>query len=393
MISQALQPPAKTAISLPVVVLALIGIAVLGFSLGPAILYSTSPEAPRNDFLSFYAAPQLLLQGKLYDHAAEETLHRQLGWKPDQHKVAFIRPPFYAVLLLPLTLFDYRTAYIVWQLLSVAAWCISAFLWRHIGPRAVLLAFAWSLPAWFAWLRGQDVVFVFLLASIGATLFRRGWLLAAGLAFALCGIKWNLFIPFPVLFLAHRHYRTLAGFLTGCAILALISFVFAQPDWPTRYVHSVMLPSAAPNRTQMASVNSLLPPAWFSAPVEIALGFVIVFLGVCYRSASFKPSQSLASGLLAGILVSHHAYIYDCILAVPALLIAADSTTRFTRFVSTSLLIPPGIACLLYPPLSIGVQIALLYVGLRAAGSIWRVSASNQPSLTLLPGRNAHGRE
>ena len=358
MISHAPKPRPTTAISFPVILLAVIGVAVLGFALGPAIVYSTSPDAPRNDFLSFYAAPQLLLQGKLYDHAAEEELHLRLGWKPDQHKVAFIRPPFYAVLLTPLTLLDYRSAYITWQLLSAGAWCLSAVLWSHIGPRAVVLAFAWSLPAWFAWLRGQDVIFVFLLASIGLALFRRGWLFAAGLVFALCGIKWNLFIPLPFLLIARREYRTLTGWGTGCTTLLVTSFLSCGLDWPARYFHAILLPSAAPNRSQMLSVNSLMPEGSYGYLFELLLCIMLSCLAYKYASCALS-SATVAVGLLAGLLISHHAYLYDGLTATPACVLLTRLTSFRYRVVGVLLLTPMIVGLLLSQTLSFLPQVLL----------------------------------
>jgi hypothetical protein len=91
-------------------VLALLGFAANAVVIGPSLFWSFQPGAPRNDFVSFYTAPALLTSGGLYDLQQIDEEQARYGFDRDrQHKLAFLRPPFYAFLLSPLPA-PYRSA-------------------------------------------------------------------------------------------------------------------------------------------------------------------------------------------------------------------------------------------------------------------------------------------
>ena len=68
----------------------------------------------RNDFAPFYSGAKLLEGGNLYDREAlMEQERRLIGSFSDEH--GYIRLPFHAAFLWPLTLLPYMTAYAIWE--------------------------------------------------------------------------------------------------------------------------------------------------------------------------------------------------------------------------------------------------------------------------------------
>ena len=111
-------------------------------------------EIPKNDFLPFYVGARTLGAHHFYGTAAEQATQESLS--QDQFPVAFVRLPFYAWLLRPLTWLSYHTAYVIWQSLSAASFFAVVFL-RRRHRMAVAVAFAWSIPIAVAWVRGAKI--------------------------------------------------------------------------------------------------------------------------------------------------------------------------------------------------------------------------------------------
>ena len=119
-----------------------------------------------NDFIPLYSGPYLLQTGNLYDNdallAAEKA---QTGMYSVEH--GYIRLPFHAAFLWPLSRLSYETAYLIWQFTSLAAVVGFIVLWRPPNVMSTLLMTSISLPVLHVWLKGQDVTFL-LLAIAGA---------------------------------------------------------------------------------------------------------------------------------------------------------------------------------------------------------------------------------
>ena len=100
----------------------------------------------KHDFLNIYTGASLALEGRfalLHDHDTQLARERQLV-PETQQLIPFVRPAFYALMIAPLALLPYHTAFWVWMALqvSLAAICI---WWgcRRFGPRFLAVAYAW----------------------------------------------------------------------------------------------------------------------------------------------------------------------------------------------------------------------------------------------------------
>src|SRR5690349_3542491 len=137
------------------------------------------------DFLSFYAGAKLV--GTPYLYSAEHAHEIQKHFANPNEVRAFIRPPFYALLLYPLGKLSYPVAQVVWQLLNVLAMAGFVWLWFPKPMAAVLACF--YFPVWINFLGGQDIPLVLLFTAWATHEMRRKKYFRAGFILALCAIK------------------------------------------------------------------------------------------------------------------------------------------------------------------------------------------------------------
>src|SRR5271163_123099 len=76
----------------------------------------TLAAARAHDFLNLYTGASLALDGRFADlHDVNVQLERERRFQPSvQVLVPFVRPSFYALILAPLALFPYNTAFAIW---------------------------------------------------------------------------------------------------------------------------------------------------------------------------------------------------------------------------------------------------------------------------------------
>jgi hypothetical protein len=119
--------------------LTVVGLSAMWIALGSLIL----PSARSHDFLNIYTGASLAREGHFADlHDPDVQLARERRIFPQLPSlVPFVRPAFYAALLMPLALLPYGTAFVVWiaaqSLLLLACW---AWSWRRFGPDALVFA-------------------------------------------------------------------------------------------------------------------------------------------------------------------------------------------------------------------------------------------------------------
>lgn len=312
---------------------------LLGLSFLAAIGWSAAGPAleGRNDFIPLYVAAGLSGSAELWE--AERYfrfMHERFGDYGDA--LVWIRPPFYALLLKPLSWFKFETAHAVWWLVRVAALLGFVALWRIPSRGDAGLFLCLSLPALAGLLQGQDVAFVLLLVAIAVRLAGARRDLPAGLALSLCAIKFHLFLLLPALLLAQRKGRILAGLAGGVAAWIALSFVAGGLDWPLRYTRVVFAQSVSPRFESMPNLHGLLA----GAPIaEWTLSVAVLLLScVTFRRASFQDGFAIC--LLGGLLISRHAYVADCLLLLPvSLVFVTGDRPAGLRFAAMLLLWPP----------------------------------------------------
>ncbi len=267
-----------------------------------------------SDFSAFYAGGRLLWQGALYDQRAVLELQREIVGCAETGN-AFIRLPFFAVLVAPLGLLSYPTALVFWKCLL--GLLLAGFVWLWPGPRWRTAAFVfWSLPMVVGFAYGQDVVAVLLLMAAAIRLSRTRSPRAAGALIALGAIKIHLFLWAPLLAVVRRRWGFLVGWAAVGAGLAAISFLAAGPHWPAAFLTSASNSTSNPHVETMVNFRGMFHGMKHAAVWEILASSIMIAAVV--RPLLRWPFEAAAClALAASVPIGHHSYAYDLVCLLP----------------------------------------------------------------------------
>ena len=278
-------------------------------------------------------------------HDPQVQLARERRIFPQLHSlVPFVRPGFYAALLMPLALLPYNTAFVVWiaaqSLLLVGCW---VWIWRLFGPDALVFA-ALYLPTALGIASGQDCVMMLALFLVAFELAERSRWFAAGAALALMLMKFHLILLWPVALLVQRRWRMLAGFCTTA--VALVGICAALGGIGSLRTYAALLQDKSldrlsPSPELMISVQGTLTNLGIEgrwASVSIIGAVILIFLW-SVRNAPLWRMFSLTAA--ASLWIVPHVYGYDAsLLLLPILLTIYRSTNPAGRIVATLLATP-----------------------------------------------------
>jgi Glycosyltransferase family 87 len=268
--------------------------------------------------------------------------------------------PFYAALLWPLSLLSYKTAYGVWWLLRIGALAAFVALWRIPSRADTILFTVLSLPVFASLATGQDSILLLLFIAVAFRYWEKGRDYAAGLALSLCAIKFHLFVLLPLLFWRQRLGRMAAGFGSGAAALAAVSFAVEGWRWPLDYFGVLTDGRVHPGADSMPNLHGLFAALPHGVYLEVlAAAAVVLAAWVTLRAVPFPAGFALT--LIGGLLLSFHSYLMDAAILLPALLIVVSGTNRHGLKIAATLLLSPPAALLLvsHPPWSYITQAGL----------------------------------
>jgi hypothetical protein len=271
-----------------------------------------------NDFPAFYCAPQLLAEHKLYDPAAMGAKQVSILGSSNPN-IQFIRLPYLAAMMWPLSSLPYSAAYAVWQFCCLGAMAGFVLLWPA-KRLATLLLCCWFPPTAASFSNGQDVPFLLLWVAVTVHLLHRGRNFSAGLILSLCVAKFHLLLFVPVLLIAARLWRLAVGLLAGCSVLVAVSYLVGGLSWPAEFCRAIANPSVHP------SLSISLPVSLQTLGIHgIALGVLVALIALtggaavwfCGRSMDLPLALGVAMG--AGTLIGFHVYLQDYLLWLPLL--------------------------------------------------------------------------
>jgi hypothetical protein len=237
--------------------------------------------------------------------------------------------PFYIAAISPLRAFRYRTAYWIWQSVSLAAVLAFVYFWPGTPRWVTALACCWSAPLLECFIMGRDVAVILMVLALSWALFVHGRHFAAGCVLSLCLIKYNLFLPLPLLVAGKRLWRLGAGLVAGTALLLAISFAVGGWAWPLQYVAELRMPAATPNYWGMPNFHGLFSGLHSVFPEAAA---TCLALGSAWLVARGEQTERAVMAMLAaGLLVSYHAFFGDDTILIP---VGLYLLTRATHMVS-----------------------------------------------------------
>jgi hypothetical protein len=335
------------------------------------------------DFFHFYAAAhQYLAAGgaSMYDFSVQSRYQSQVTamWHGSFVLLPYVHPPYYTPLLLTVAWLPYRQAYLAWAALNVIL--LSASLYLLIGRslvlrgRAALLAAllgAAFLPVYVVVLQGQSDAFM-LLALTGAYLVwargHRGW---AGVLSGLALIKPQMMLLVPVLFLARRSWRGLAGVGGGGAGLAVVSLLSAGPGGVRGYLEVVFswvlgrtpgLPITNQTVYSLRGLLEVMPGGHLPAIAVLVLLLALVGLSLSWRPD--VPRLDFALAIAASVVLSPYQNLHDLsLLLIPGIAVADLALSGNLRW--------PALGLALVAVGSVGVSASLIAgSGLAAAAAL-----------------------
>jgi hypothetical protein len=306
------------------------------------------------DFSAFYTAGLLARRGlgrQLYDRGKQWQVQQEFASEVAIRKgpMPFIRPPFEALVFVPLSFFSYPMALALWSAFKIALLCITFSVLSAIKP------FPHIYPAWFKtvlclgffpvfldFYQGQDAVLLLLLAVLALKCLTVGRDVAAGALLALGLFKFQFVIPMIIVLILAGRARVLAGFVSSALLLAAASCVVAGPGALYEYPAYLLQLNRSPGigmvtAQSMPNLRGLLtawvgrapypgPIHWVLLPIAVA---ALAYTAWLWRSRRRSELRALSLGyslaITVTILTSYYAYSYDMtLLLVPLLLIAAD---------------------------------------------------------------------
>lgn len=236
-----------------------------------------------HDFAVYYEAAQRLRRGKDIFAEAEAfraQIERGGSTRSEETPWPYAYPPFFALLLTPLSLLSYACAAALWTALLLAAMlCVYVLIlrsqsWLNAGGATLALLIAYQFQPFVVGLRlGQVDILVLLLFTLALIWLKQGADVRAGIVLGMAiGIK--LFGGFLALFLLWKR-RWKAALIAGGsgALFALGSFALTGTESVRRYLDfsSLYTSGAFAGYPYHQSINAFLTrtfkPNIFLAPV------------------------------------------------------------------------------------------------------------------------------
>ena len=281
------------------------------------------------DFSVYWATGrQLAHHGNPYDAEAMLQTERSLGF-PAQMGVKFMRnPPWMLPLAYLFGFLGVQAASITWSLLLLLLLIISVRLvWiLHGRPKTnrTLLGYSFA-PALLCLIIGQSTIFALFGLVLFLSLHKR-YPFLAGCALWLCTIKPHLFLPFGCVLLIwvvlSRSYKVVAGATTMIVASAWVTSMIDPAAW-TQY--SQMVHTSGIEVDYIPCLSFLLRN-WIS-PTTFWIQYVPAVLGCAWavryfwlRRSTWDWIQDASPVLLVSVLVAPYCWLFDQVIAIPALL-------------------------------------------------------------------------
>ncbi len=371
------------------------------------------------DFPALYAAARLVADGAgagVYDTRTIAAAELAAAGRPvgGSGVLAYFNPPFFALLLSPLSELSLTDAYRAWTVLSVGLVVVDAWLiWliadgmRRSSRAAVVLAFLTLFPLTYGLQVGQFSLILVTSWAAAFVLLRRGRTRSAGIALAPLLIKPELLLPIAAYLFWKRQWGVFATLapITGIA-LAVSLWVIGPGNaltYPAYLLDSTTWSANGTATNVMFGWNGIVAMLWDPAQVRFALliaaalsaatlvGLTRAWRGrLDLRSDRFIVQWALLT--VATLLVDPHLYLQDTIILAPAAAALLALTPEAARGrVAVAML--AGWALLgfgVFPNEHLGVNAFGLYLAAAALALALRPRLFLAPRPERIPRAEAH---
>lgn len=306
---------------------------VLITALGVSVIAAISSRASSNDYIEYWSAGKLFLQGSNpYSPAMTLVLEKSHGFIPNEPLI-MLNPPWAMLIVAPLGLVPSFWGLVLWIL--AAAGCIAASIYLvGLQPKYRILAFLFTpVIATFS----MEQVSPFLLLGLALFLrFHRSRPFLAGASLALMTIKPHLFLVFWLVLLIDCLYRRtfalLAGLATALACASALVTIRVPHIWQD---YLSLIRGSALDHNFYPTLSSLLRVAidvklaWLALlPSCAAIVWGLVFYW--RRRTGWDWNKDGMLVMLTTVLTSPYGWISDQVVLLPA--IASAISFRPRRF-------------------------------------------------------------
>src|ERR1700691_1003823 len=294
------------------------------------------------DFQALYRAANMVRKGnarELYDRITNQASQNGVA-SPENAEPRLDRPAYEALLFVPFTFVEYRTAYLAFLVINLALISLAS---RMIWPYFERLpsVWRWFPPALFfcflsttlAIVQGADSIILLTLVLASAVAFYRRDEWSSGILLGLGLFNFQLVLPIAFLFLCWRRWRIVAGFVIVGAGTVVASVMLTGCVWSGSYWHNVRsciaqfpIPAGEMgyevNGTTLPTLRCLLSSIAGShiTPHTVLIVTVIGSILLLLWTATRLPSYALA--VLVAVLVSQYERIQDGgLLIIPIALV------------------------------------------------------------------------
>ena len=308
------------------------------------------------DFASFYASGLIVRAGRgseLYNYDTQREVQRPLfpGVETREDALPWVHPAFETLIYVPLTFLSYSKAIATWILINVFILVLlSAWLPFYLPSRKMLarilllLSILASFPVLVTLIQGQDCILLLLLYALAFICLKKDRPALAGCILAFGLFKFQLVLPFAVIFLLQRQWKFISGFAVASIVPIVGSVVIAGSSGTMEYLRFLLRfsqspldqfeiePSKMPNiRGILYSVTggSLSNKYLFIATI---IGSIVLIAWAIKATRSSTLEVRFAIAMLVSLSASYYLFVYDLTLAVlPLFLVISQRSSTMDR--------------------------------------------------------------
>jgi hypothetical protein len=356
------------------------------------------------DFLQEWIGGHVVLEGnyaRFYDPAYAQSLeHNQalVGFAfRESEYLPLVYPPFYYLLVSPLSWLPFHVAALVWSGLIVAAYFAAWRLFQGLtdsqaGPGVWLLpASLLFMPLVESFTTSQKGTVLLLILTATFYLLSSKRPYWAGLVFGLIAFKPQFALPIAIAMLCKQQWKFVAGGLTSGGILAALCMTLGF-DVCRQYVNfsthaGEYLQNAGYDLTKSHAWSGFFAlllggPGAFTTGATLAVSVATIALVAIALRGPLDPTATrfrwqYSALIVATVLLSPHLYTYDLTVLLLPLGFVAASTSREAsppglRWLSLLLFCLAGIS----PSLAgvLGVQVTVPLMG----ALLWALNAKTR---------------
>jgi len=348
------------------------------------LLLTGGAGAHQSDFVAYYSGARLVWTDHavdLYNFHSLGTL--QAGLVHPLHVrdgvLPFVYPPFFAMLLAPLSALPLTPAYLAWLAVNVSLLAVTlAALARMagLGGRSQILFGVVSLsflPVFVSLTQGQTATLLLVFVTACFLALIAGHDAAAGAALGLVLIKPPYVLPLLLVLVLRTRWKALIAFAATTTFLIAIPAVLLSRNILGAYLHTLTRAMAwreqfgygpTLNHSLAGFTQLLLHPAPAAAAQWALAALVVVALIAIVRKME-SIEVALAYAAVAALLISPHVLIHDLSLLLLPAAVALRCRAAY-RPALTAILVLGYIAVLVGPTVMRATHVQLTVLAMLA---------------------------